>query len=270
MRPRSYKIAATFLAVSFLSTACVCGHAQAEPIEWQVGAGAAIVPDYEGSEDYEWVPIGMFRVDLKRESFIDLTGAKGSGRAARLRYNVVADSLLLFGPMIQFRRGRGNVENDQVDAMKNIDDSLELGGFFGFDEQGWYGGIAVAADVSDGYNGVFAEGTLGYKRALTPWLTAGTNAVLTWGSDGYMKTFFGVTASDSAKSGLEEYDVDSDFKDAGGQVFAQVSLPGIEGLGLLGVFSYYRLMDKAGDSPVVDEAGDADQLFGGLMLTYSR
>lgn len=270
MRPRSHKLASFFLAASLLSAACFSGPAQAEPITWQVGAGAAIVPDYEGSEDYEWVPVGMFRVDLKRESFIDLTGAKGSGRAARLRYNVVADSFLLFGPMIQFRRGRNNVDNDQVDAMQKIDDSLELGGFFGFDEQGWFGGIAVAADVSNGYNGVFAEGTLGYKHAITPWLTAGANSVLTWGSDGYMKTFFGVTASDATRSGLEEYDVDSDFKDAGGQLFAQVSLPGIEGLGLLGVFSYYRLMDNAGDSPVVDDAGDPNQLFGGLMLTYSR
>jgi outer membrane scaffolding protein for murein synthesis (MipA/OmpV family) len=85
-----------------------------------------------------------------------------------------------------------------------------------------------------------------------------------------MKSFFGVTTRDAANSGLDEYDIDSDFKDMGGQLFTQVSLPGIEGLGLLGVFSYYRLMDDAGDSPVVEDAGDADQFFGGLMLTYSR
>jgi outer membrane protein len=244
-------------------------YAEPEPTHWEIGAGAAVRPDYEGSEDYEFVPVGTFRVTLDREAFVEFTGAKGSGRAAQLRVNVVSDALVQFGPVLEFRFGRNDVDNNQVDAMNKIDPALELGGFFGFDEQGWFGGITVLADISDSYNGVFADGTLGYRYSF-PWVTVGGDVVVTWGSDGYMETYFGVGSDDAGRSGLDEYEADSDFKDVGGELFARVDIPGIEGLGLMGVFAYNRLIKDAADSPIVEDVGSENQLFGGLMLVYGR
>jgi outer membrane protein len=244
-------------------------YAEPEPTHWEIGAGAAVRPDYEGSEDYEFVPVGTFRVTLDREAFVEFTGAKGSGRAAQLRVNVVSDALVQFGPVLEFRFGRNDVDNNQVDAMNKIDPALELGGFFGFDEQGWFGGITVLADISDSYNGVFADGTLGYRYSF-PLVTVGGDVVVTWGSDGYMDTYFGVGSDDAGRSGLDEYEADSDFKDVGGELFARVDIPGIEGLGLMGVFAYNRLIKDAADSPIVEDVGSENQLFGGLMLVYGR
>ncbi|MEM9442430.1 MAG: MipA/OmpV family protein [Pseudomonadota bacterium] len=39
--------------------------------------------------------------------------------------------------------------------------------------------------------------------------------------------------------------------------------------GLTGILSYKRLIDDAADSPIVDDVGNANQIFGGAALTYS-
>ncbi len=38
---------------------------------------------------------------------------------------------------------------------------------------------------------------------------------------------------------------------------------------MTGILSYKRLLDDAVDSPVVDDVGDEDQIFGGMALSYS-
>jgi outer membrane scaffolding protein for murein synthesis (MipA/OmpV family) len=37
----------------------------------------------------------------------------------------------------------------------------------------------------------------------------------------------------------------------------------------MGLVSYKRLLDDAEDSPVVDDEGDANQLMGGILVTYT-
>ena len=74
-------------------------------------------------------------------------------------------------------------------------------------------------------------------------------------------------AADAARSGLQTFDADSGFKDLGLNLTA--SFKPWEHWGLMGLVSYKRLLDDAEDSPVVDDEGDANQLMGGILVTYT-
>lgn len=240
----------------------------ASPVSWKVGAGAGARPDYEGSEDYEAVPIGYLRATWERNAFLELAGAHGSGGAPRLRANVVADDLLQFGPLIQYRIGRGDVENDRVDALPNIDGTVELGGFFGFEEQGWEGAITFAQDVGDEHGGFVAELSAGYTADLADGLALRVLVATSYGSDGYMGTFFTVDSADAPAAGLDPYDADGGIRDFGTQWSLSWRLPGSQHWGIGAVLSYFRLLGDAADSPIVDDVGSPDQVFGGVMVQF--
>lgn len=241
----------------------------ADEVAWKAAAGVGTRPDYEGGDDYEAVPIGLLRATWKEFAFIELSGAHGAGGAPRLRANLVADSLLEFGPLVQYRLGRGDVEDDRVDALPNIDRALELGAFMGFDEHGWSGQVSFANDVTGEHEGFTIEVLAGYQAELRPDLTIGAGLATTYASDGYMGAFYTVDSADAAAAGLASFDADNGFRDVGAEFKVEWMFPGTaRNFGLGAVFSYFRLVGDAEDSPVVDEAGSADQLFGGLMLVF--
>jgi len=91
-------------------------------------------------------------------------------------------------------------------------------------------------------------------------------AVQQWRNEG-LQCYFSIDAGDSAASGLDEFDADSGFKDVG--VSLRLAWGEGSGWGVTSIASYTRLLDDAEDSPVVDDAGDENQLFGGVALTYA-
>jgi len=240
----------------------------AADIDWSVSAGVGTRPDYEGGEDYEAVPIGGLRATWNRNVFVDFSGAHGSGGAPRLRVNLVADQFLQFGPLLEYRLPRGDVEEGRVDALPNVDGALELGGFFGFEEQGWQGQVAAAQDVSGSHHGCIVEVSAGYGTEVIERLRLGFLLATTWASDGYMGKYFTVDTADAPSAGLKPYDADSGIKDVGGTLSLTWRIPGSNHWGIGGVFSYFRMLGDAADSPVVDDAGSPDQLFGGFFVSF--
>jgi outer membrane protein len=240
----------------------------AADIDWSVSAGVGIRPDYEGGEDYEAVPIGGVRATWNENMFLDFSGTHGSGGAARLRFNVVADRLLQFGPLLQYRRARGDVEEGRVDALPNVDGALELGGFFGFQEQGWQGQVVAAQDATDSHGGWLVEFSAGYSTEVIERLRVGLLLASTYASDGYMGTYFTVDKNDAPSAGLDSFDADDGIKDVGGTLSLGWRIPGSDHWSVGGVFSYFRMLGDAADSPIVDDAGSPDQLFGGFFVSF--
>jgi outer membrane scaffolding protein for murein synthesis (MipA/OmpV family) len=271
MKPRTFSSSLIALAIFCMSSAVVSGTRPscAQEVDWKAAAGVGTRPDYIGGDDYEAVPIGLLRATWNEFAFVELAGAHGSGGAPRLRANIVADAFLKFGPLLQYRLGREDVEDDRVDALPEVDPALELGGFFGFEESGWNGNVSFAQDVSGEHDGFTVEVVAGYVAELRPDLTLSAGLASTYGSDGYMGAFFTVDSDSAAAAGLPAYDADGDFRDIGTELKLEWMFPGEAshfGLGL--VFSYFHLLADAEDSPIVDDAGDPNQLFGGLMIVF--
>jgi outer membrane scaffolding protein for murein synthesis (MipA/OmpV family) len=82
-----------------------------------------------------------------------------------------------------------------------------------------------------------------------------------------MSSYFGIDAADAARSGLDEFSADEGFKDVsfGGGVTYRL----FDRLSVSALATYARLLDDAEDSPVVDDAGDENQFFGGALVNYT-
>ena len=89
----------------------------------------------------------------------------------------------------------------------------------------------------------------------------------TWGGEDYMGNRFSINAGGAARSGLDEYDADSGFKNA--LVTGTATYRFAEAWSLTGIVAYSRLFSEAADSPIVDDEGDENQFLGGLLVNYS-
>jgi outer membrane protein len=235
-----------------------------------VGIAGVYRPDYEGSDDYEayGAPFGKYQWASGR--YISLGGTSGSERAGRLKANILATdtgSIWQFGPLLQYRPKRDDVENNKVDKLKSVDAATEAGAFIGLDSGPWTASISFATDVSDEHDGSLLYFNGGYDIPVNERFKLNLGAQMTWASDDYMETYFGVKPKNSARSGLPKYTASSGIKNAG------MSLTGFYSFnktwGLLGNVSYTRMLNDAEDSPLVNKVGDKNQYVAVLGITYA-
>ena len=239
----------------------------ASAVDWTVGGGVGIAPDYEGSDNYEAVPLwNLTARDLYHpETYVRIFGP-------RLRSNFLADDNLRLGLAGQFVKKRDDVDNNQVDALRSTDSGVMLGALLGYDfnlQDKQVFGIEIESrwDVKNDIGGLFT-GRVVYTAPFGggSWIF-NTSAETTYASGDYMDEFFTITAADSARSGLSVYSADAGFKDV--KLGATLTYRFTESWSVTGLANYTRLLGDAADSPVVDGVGDENQFFGGLTINFS-
>ncbi len=229
---------------------------------WHVslGAGAAVVPDYEGSEDYEPFPMPFARVVFDDVFELDVQGNM-------LRLSVLPTPVFQAGLALQFRRERDDVRNDAVDSLRDVDAALEVGAFLGLTIGRWHTRLLAVQDVADAHDGRVFTLTTAYTlppiEALT--LTLGLSG--TYADDDYMETYFSIDTNNAARSGLPRFEAEAGLKDVG----AHLTLRYQESRhwSALAIFKYARLLGDAADSPIVDDVGSENQFFAGLIAIYT-
>jgi outer membrane scaffolding protein for murein synthesis (MipA/OmpV family) len=231
-----------------------------------VGFGVGVTPDYEGSDDEKAVPALFGHYTWESGRYVALTKAPGSGRAARFKWNAVSHRYFEFGPLAQYRLKRDDVDNDQVDRMRDVDAEWELGAFLGLKLDDWTITGSFAQDVSDESNGLLGYLEVDYNLRINKQWGMHFGGNLTWADSDYMETYFGVDARDSARSGLPIYEADSGMKSGG--VSAAVHYTPWQHWGIVASVSYNRLTNDAEDSPLVEDEGNENQVSGALALTY--
>jgi outer membrane scaffolding protein for murein synthesis (MipA/OmpV family) len=237
--------------------------------QWTVGGGVAAAPDYEGSDDYEAVPLFVARWARDDGVFFEALPTDDIGGYG-VRLNIVRNSPLIVGPIINYRGRRSDVEDDSVDQLDNVGTSWELGGFIGFNWEGWNIITQFVHDAADGHDGGLISLGGGYESRLkgswSKW-NWGIRASTAWASDNYMDSYFSIDGSDAAASGLDEFEADAGFKDAG--ISLSLGRKFFDNWLATGAFSYKKLLNDAEDSPVTDDAGDDDQFAGGVSISYT-
>jgi outer membrane protein len=230
--------------------------------EWDftLGAGAGVAPDYEGSDEYEAVPVLLARAARDNGQLVELRGTT-------LRANLLPSPVFSAGPIVNYRFERDDVDEDAVDDLDDVDEAIEIGGFLGLRYQGWLARVALTKDVNDAHDGILLSLLGGYRAQLAPQWSLTTIASSTWADDDYMDTYFGIDAGDAAASGLDEFEAEEGFKDVG--LTLRLAWTSGASWGVTANASYKRLLNDAEDSPVVDDVGDENQLFGSVALTYS-
>ncbi len=235
---------------------------QTDNWRYSLGLGAALVPDYEGSEDYKVAPLPVGRVQ-KGYQYGYLFGGK-------ITSNLLPNPNFRLGPVVQYIPKRDDVENNRVDDLKTVDPSLMVGGLVGYDmhlQPGTLGfEVQWTHDVIDGNDGWLLQPQIFYRRKLNEDWGLHVATTLTYASDNYMDSYFSIDAADSARSGLPTYNADAGIKDVGANAVLTYSIT--ENWAVGGLVAYKRLVNDAEDSPVT-KVGDENQYIAGAFFTYS-
>ncbi len=227
----------------------------------QAGGIVAVRPKYEGSDEYEVIGAPI----------VAPSGTTGYGEGGFVQFKGIDDVrfrlLNLYGfeagPVAGYRFGRDEDDADRLTGLGDVDGGVLLGGFAAYR----VGPFAAFASYAHQVGGDDTGGQLKFggesRFNLAPAVAITATVGATWADEDYMGSYFGITAAQSARSGLTAYDADSGVKDVYLQLASDVALDDRWTLKLTGKYS--RLVGDAADSPVVETE---DQFFGGLGLTY--
>jgi outer membrane scaffolding protein for murein synthesis (MipA/OmpV family) len=219
-------------------------------------AGVAVSPAYLGSDDYELGPDLDIRFD-----YIRLPGGLEFGSSSSVGFRTgwgLSGSLRYLGE-------RDSNDHDEIRGLDNVPWSLEAGLGVGYEQRNY----RAFTDVRYGFVGHNAwVGEIGADAIAYPMdgLTVTLGPRLEFGDDKFAQTYFGVSPSEEAESGLEAFDA------KGGLLAAGLELGGRyrfnERWGVEGAASWGRLLNDAADSPVT-ETGSEDQYRIRLGITRS-
>jgi outer membrane protein len=242
---------------------------------FSIGVGAGYVPDYEGSDDYELIPVVAIRGRLSGISFYT--------RATYLYVDFIprGDGALEFdaGPIVGVRLNRtGKVHDDFVDALPERKTAIEVGGFAGISYHGLtnpYDSLSVHVDVvkdiSGAHGSTLVTPTIDFSTPLSRTTYVGASLSAEWAGGGYADYYYSIRPAASAASLLPVYDADGGFKQWRLGLVGVQSISGdlTHGWSIFAAGSYAHLAGDFKDSPIVDRRGSASQWVGALGVGYT-
>ena len=241
-----------------------------------IGIGAGYAPSYEGSNNYIVQPAGLVRGRVSGFNFYS--------RATAIYVDVLreapgTDLNIEVGPMANLRLDRSSrIQDRRVKALGEIDTAIELGGFAGVTKNKVLHGydfltfrLDVTRDVGGAHESTVFAPNIEYATPLSTKFLVGLSLSAEHVSDRFARTYYGVTPLGSAASGLRAFDADGGWKNARGTLLATYSLSGDlrRGAAIFGVGSYSKLFGDFKRSPLVHDAGDKNQFFTALGLSYT-
>jgi outer membrane protein len=221
--------------------------------------GPAYRPEYLGSEKNELGVFGDFRIDYMDKVFIGLKDGLGM--------NLINQPQIKMGPRIVYRFGRDKEDAAVLSQLETIDNSVELGVFMSYVWEQWEASFTADKDISNAHDGLLAEAGLSYGMEVSPELTIRFGPSVSWGNQAYMRKFYGITAAESAASGLAAYEPKSSFRDLTLGVSGDYKLDNEWSLAFEA--KLIKLLEDAADSPLVKDVGDDLQVYLGAGAKYT-
>jgi outer membrane scaffolding protein for murein synthesis (MipA/OmpV family) len=247
-----------------------------------IGAGAAVIPSYEGSDDYRVMPLIQMRGKLHDFSFWT--------RGTALYVDAIPDPDgtgidVELGPVVNVRLDRSSrkaIRDDAVRLLGTRDVAVEAGGFVGIGKTGVITSdydnlsarVAVTKDVAGAHGGYVITPTVEYFTPLSKSSFVGASLSADYVGKKYGRYYFDISPADAAASGLVAYDRagrGSGFKRINANLSAGKSLSGDlrHGWALFGVAGYARVLGRYADSPIVADAGSKSQWVGAIGVGYT-
>ncbi|MEM8636414.1 MAG: MipA/OmpV family protein [Pseudomonadota bacterium] len=232
-----------------------------------VVVGAAALPEFEGADRLRAVPLIVSRFSLL-DSEVEIEGLEG-------RVDLIRDPVWRAGPAIGvvLPRNENIADTAQIVALPDVDVAAEIGAFAGFripfgalPEGTLTGTATVRHDVAGSHNGLTVDSELEYFFAVNRMLRIGVSANASFATNDYFDTYFSIDADGSAASGLAQFDAGGGARDVGLEIYSILSFS--KRWGVFSRLSYNRLLGDAENSPIVQDAGSADQFFVGTGLFF--
>ncbi|QIK96907.1 MipA/OmpV family protein [Sphingomonas sp. HDW15A] len=241
-----------------------------------IAAGGALIPDYEGSDDSEFMPFAAIRGRVSgfefymREThlYVDLLRQPSSG----MDFD--------FGPIVGVRLNRtGSVEDDFVDALPERDMAFEVGAFAGISFHGLtnpYDELSLRLDFKHDIGGAHGSSIISpnidFGTPLSRRTYLGLSAGLDFVGDGWADYYYSVSPADSIASLLPVYEAEGGMKNWRLGALINQSITGdlTGGFSIFAGANYSHLSGDIADSPIVDLRGQRSQwqLAAGLAYTW--
>lgn len=210
--------------------------------DWQVvvGGGAMYAPKFEGSKDFEVVPVPFISATINDIVHITPLG---------LTVDVYKAENFTFSAKGGYDFGRDEGDSRHLRGLGDIDGGGVLGGVIAYQ----LGPVELKAEIDKTFGG--SDGLTGKLGAEVShfWgqfiFSAGASA--TWADENHMESYFGVTRAQSVKSGLAEYDAGAGFKRI--DLTASVTYMASENWFVRGQAELGILTGDAKDSPIVQK-----------------
>ena len=244
-----------------------------------IGAGGVYLPDYEGSNDYRWVPAPGAIGSYKGFNFT-LAGNRLSIDVIPNRPGPTWD--VQFGPIgvVNFNRSNiKSIDDRRVRALGELDTAIELGGYVGIGKTGVitsdYDRLSVSVsyrhDVSDVHDSGIWQPTINYLTPLSHKAAVGLFASAEHADRGYARTYYSVTPAQSVASGLPVFNARGGWKNYSIGALGTYALTGdlLHGFKLVAGGTFSRELNDFGDSPVVRIAGSRSQWLAAVGLAYT-
>jgi outer membrane scaffolding protein for murein synthesis (MipA/OmpV family) len=241
-----------------------------------VGAGVAVIPDYEGSDDYRVIPAGAIRGKVHGISF--------STRGTYLYVNVVPGSDKVHfdaGPIVGLRfDSRRRTDDPVVKLMLKRKTAIEIGGFAGVSLHGLtnpYDTLALHVDLlhatGNAHKSTVISPNLDFSTPLSRTTYASLSTGMEFVSNRFADYYFGVSAADRLATGnqLPLYNPGGGLKNWKASLLLNQSITGdlLHGFSIFGVGQYSRLLGDFKRSPIVDMRGSANQWIGAVGVAYT-
>ena len=240
-----------------------------------IGVGGALVPDYEGADDYRLIPAAAVRGRVGGIAFFS--------RATYLYVDLIKRGAgqveLDAGPIAGVRFNRtGKIKDDLVDRLPERDKAIELGGFVGVTAHGLtnpYDALSfrvdLVKDVSDAHGSTVISPTIEFATPLSRSFYVAASLSADWAGDGYADYYYSISPADTLASGLRSFDADGGYKGWKLGLLGNYALSGdlTRGLSLFATGSYGRLSGDFRRSPIVDDRGSATQWFAATGVGYT-
>lgn len=245
-----------------------------------VGLGVGTAPSYTGSDEAIVIPAIVLRGRINGYAFTS-RGVNLSVDLVRQRSGEPLD--FKFGPIINIRTERSaRIRDPRVSALGKRDATFEAGLWGGVSKTGVLTGehdqigvrVSVLRDVLGKHGSHVVSTSLEYGTPLSRTTYLGLQATANFVGKGYGRTYYDVDPAGSAASGLAAYDAagrKAGFAKSSLSLAAVKSLSGDlrKGWALVVGGQYGRLAGRYARSPIVADAGDADQWLGGLGVAYT-
>lgn len=230
--------------------------------DWQltVGVSGYFAPDYAGDDrlSFNVVPL----VSLGKAG----PEARFSSRNDNISFALIDQGRFRAGPNGKIIFGRDDGDSDDLIGLDEIDFGGEIGAFAEYYVTDW---LRVRGELRQGINshdGIVGDITADAFMDVTETLRVSGGPRLNFASADYVDTYYGISPSESAASGLAVYEPGSGITSAGvGGAVTWKATDRVTG-SLFG--EYARLVGDAADSPLVTERGSEDQFTVGVSSTY--
>jgi outer membrane scaffolding protein for murein synthesis (MipA/OmpV family) len=239
-----------------------------------IAAGGAVIPDYEGSDDYRLIPAAALRGKVSGISFatrgtylyVDVVGGAG-----KVDFDV--------GPIVGVRFNRtGKIKDDVVNLLPDRKTAVEVGGFAGVSFKGLtnpYDSLGVRLDVirdvASAHQSTVVSPNLEFSTPLSKVFFVGASVGADFVSNRFADYYFSVSPAEAVVSGLPAFNASGGMKNWKLGLLGNYSLSGDlrRGLSIFGTGGYSRLVGDFKRSPIVSDRGSASQWLGALGLAYS-